>query len=62
MYVSDNEAFIEAAAAERSLAAAMRSGADMRISATSGRGTATNYLFSLSGISAALDRAAEACK
>ncbi len=62
MYVSDNEAFIESAAAEQTLVAAMRSGADMRISATSGRGTATNYVFSLNGISAALDRAAEACK
>ncbi|MDZ7628157.1 MAG: invasion associated locus B family protein [Parvularculaceae bacterium] len=62
MYVSDNEAFIENAAAEQSLVAAMRSGADMRIAATSGRGTATNYIFSLSGVSAALDRAQEACK
>lgn len=62
MYTSENESFIESAAAEQSLVAAMRSGADMRISATSGRGTATNYIFSLSGISAALDRANEACK
>ena len=62
MYVSDNEAFIESAAAEQALLAAMRQGADMRISATSGRGTATSYLFSLSGVSAALDRAAQACK
>lgn len=62
MYVSDNESFIENAAAEQSLVAAMRSGADMRITATSGRGTATSYVFSLSGVSAALDRAKEACK
>jgi invasion protein IalB len=62
MYVSDNEAFIESAAAEQSLIAAMRRGADMKISATSGRGTATSYVVSLSGISAALDRAREACK
>jgi invasion protein IalB len=61
MYVSENESFIESAAAEQSLIAAMRSGADMRISATSGRGTATNYIFSLNGVSAALERAKEAC-
>lgn len=62
MYVSENESFIESAAAEQSLVSAMRSGADMRISATSGRGTATNYIFSLNGISAALERAKDACK
>lgn len=62
MYVADNEAFIESASAEQSLIAAMRRGADMKISATSGRGTATSYVVSLSGISAALDRAAQACK
>ncbi len=62
MYVSENESFIESAAAEQAIVAAMRSGADMRVSATSGRGTATNYVFSLSGLSAAFDRAKEACK
>jgi invasion protein IalB len=62
MYVSDNEAFVESASAEQAILAAMRQGADMRVSATSGRGTATNYVFSLSGVSAALDRAKEACK
>lgn len=62
MYVSDNEAFIESAASEQSLIAAMRRGADMKISATSGRGTATSYVISLSGISAALERAQQACK
>ncbi len=61
-YVSDNEAFIESAATEQALVAAMRQGADMRVAATSGRGTATNYLFSLNGVSAALDRARDACK
>jgi invasion protein IalB len=62
MYVSDNESFVESAAAEKAIIAAMRSGAEMRVSATSGRGTATNYVFSLTGVSAALDRAAEVCK
>lgn len=62
MYVSENESFIESAASEQSLVAAMRRGADMKISAMSSRGTATNYVVSLSGISAALDRAQDACK
>lgn len=62
MYVSENESFIESAAAEQGLVNAMRKGADMKISATSSRGTATSYVFSLSGVSAALDRAKEACR
>jgi invasion protein IalB len=62
MYVSDNEAFIESASSEQGLVAAMRRGADMKISAMSSRGTATSYVVSLSGISAALDRAQQACK
>jgi len=62
MYVSDNEAFIESAAAEQGLVNAMRKGADMKISAMSSRGTATSYVVSLSGISAALDRARDACR
>jgi len=62
MYVSENEAFIEAADAEASLIAAMKNGADMRVSATSARGTATSYVISLNGVTAALARAAAACK
>lgn len=62
LYVSENEAFVESAAAEQALVSAMRRGVDMKISATSSRGTGTNYLVSLSGISAALDRAQQACK
>lgn len=62
MYVSENEAFIESAAAEQSLISAMRRGADMKISAMSSRGTATAYVVSLAGVSAAIDRAKETCK
>ena len=62
MYVSENEAFIESGAAEQKLIAAMRKGADMKISAMSNRGTATSYVVSLSGVSAALDRLRDACK
>lgn len=62
MYVSENEAFIESAAAEQGLINAMRKGDDMKISAMSSRGTATSYVVSLSGVSAALDRVREACR
>ena len=62
MYASENEAFIEAASEEQRLIRAMRQGADMRISAVSQRGTATSYVISLRGVSAALDRAAAECR
>lgn len=62
MYVSENEAFIEASAEEDRLIRAMRRGSDMRISAVSQRGTATSYVISLRGVSAALDRAAAECR
>ena len=62
MYASENEAFIEAAGEEERLIRAMRRGADMRVSAVSQRGTATNYVISLRGVSAALDRVAQECR
>lgn len=62
MYTSENEAFVEAASEEARLIRAMRKGADMRISAVSQRGTATSYVISLRGVSAALDRAAAECR
>ncbi|WDI30025.1 invasion associated locus B family protein [Hyphococcus flavus] len=62
MYVSENEAFIEESAEEDRLVRAMRRGADMRISALSQRGTATSYVISLRGVSAALDRAKAECQ
>lgn len=62
MYSSDNEGFIESAAEEKRLVRAMKRGADMRISAVSERGTATNYIISLRGITAALDRVSKECR
>jgi hypothetical protein len=62
MYADQDEAFIEAAKDEQALIAAMRRGSDMRVTATSSRGTQTSYVFSLQGVSAALDRVREACK
>ncbi|MEE2691332.1 MAG: invasion associated locus B family protein [Pseudomonadota bacterium] len=62
MYVSENESFIESAKDEQSLISAMKRGSDMRISAVSSRGTATSYVISLQGVTAAVDRAVAACK
>lgn len=61
MYSSENEAFIEVGDEEQRLLRAMRRGADMRISAVSTRGTATSYIVSLRGVTAALDRVKREC-
>jgi hypothetical protein len=61
MYISGTEGFIDKSTDEDRLVSAMRRGADMRLSAVSARGTATNYSFSLLGISAALDRVRKEC-
>lgn len=62
MYVSDKEGFIEKDTDEKRLVTAMKRGSNMRLSAVSERGTATNYTFSLLGISAALERAEKECR
>ena len=62
MFAAGNEGFVESTEDEQRLVAAMRRGADMRLSAMSERGTATDYTFSLLGVSNALDRAAQACR
>lgn len=61
MFVTENDGFIEDRADERRLVSAMRRGATMRIEATSQRGTATAYEFSLSGVTAALERVESLC-
>ncbi len=61
MYTSENEAFIESNDEEQRLLRAMRRGADMRVSAVSKRGTATSYVVSLRGVTAALDRVKREC-
>ena len=60
-FVAGEEAFIHDADEERRLVAAMRKGSLLRLEAVSDRGTATTYEFSLSGVTAALRRAAELC-
>lgn len=62
MYPADNEAFVEEDVDERKLVAVMRKGSRLRVDARSARGTATTYEFSLSGITAALQKAESLCK
>lgn len=61
MFTKGNRAWMENAAEEPALIAAMRNGADMKVEAKSGRGNPTSYVFSLKGISAALQDIS-ACK
>ncbi len=61
MFTAGKSAWMENAAEEPALLAAMKVGKSMSIAATSKRGTATAYTFSLSGISKALD-AVKTCK
>ncbi|MEM9421366.1 MAG: hypothetical protein AAF986_02475 [Pseudomonadota bacterium] len=62
MFSSGVEGFVDDDRQEQRLVAAMRRGSEMRLSAMSERGTATEYTFSLYGISNALDRAEKACR
>ncbi len=61
MFTKDKAAWVENAAEEPALVAAMRGGSSMTVGAVSGRGTKTTYAYSLSGISAALKQI-ESCK
>jgi invasion protein IalB len=61
MFTKGKSAWVENAAEEPQLIAAMKGGSDMKVSAKSGRGNPTNYTFSLKGITAALNSIAS-CK
>jgi invasion protein IalB len=61
MFTKGKSAWVENAAEEPQLIAAMKGGDAMQVQAQSGRGTKTSYSFSLKGISAALDSIA-GCK
>lgn len=61
-YTANNEAFIEDSADEKALVKAMRGGSTMRMTAQSNRGTSVSYSFSLSGVTAALKKAKDACR
>lgn len=61
MFTRGKLAWLDNAAEEPSLVAAMKAGATMKVAAKSGRGNDTSYMFSLSGVSAALD-SIKSCK
>lgn len=61
MFTRGKSAWMENAAQEPALIASMKAGSDMKVDAKSSRGTATSYVFSLKGISAALTSIAK-CK
>ena len=54
MFTRGKSAWVENAAEEPALIAAMKGGSEMKVQAKSGRGNGTSYTFSLKGISAAL--------
>ncbi|HZG29522.1 MAG TPA: invasion associated locus B family protein [Ensifer sp.] len=61
MFIKDRSAWLENAAEEPALVAALKSGHTLKVDAVSARGTATSYTYSLSGITAALKQI-ETCK
>ncbi|MBC8130493.1 MAG: hypothetical protein H7Y08_09255 [Rhizobiaceae bacterium] len=54
LFTRGESAWMENAAEEPQLVAALRAGTNMKVEAKSRRGTATNYSYSLSGVTAAL--------
>ncbi len=61
LFTRDDGAWMENAAEEQRLVAAMRAGASMTVRGTSQRGTDTVDSYSLSGVTAALDRINSEC-
>ena len=61
MFTKDQAAWVENAAEEPALVAAMKTGHNMSVAAVSNRGTKTSYSYSLQGIGAALKQI-ETCK
>ena len=62
MYTQGDGLWIKNAAEEAKLVEAMRKGADVTVKAVSGKGTQTTDVFSLKGLSQALDRVAQECR
>ena len=54
LFTRGESAWVEEAAQEPALVAAMRNGSSMTVAATSQRGTGTSYTYSLSGVTAAM--------
>jgi invasion protein IalB len=62
LFTNNDGAWVENAATEAQLVAAMKAGREMSVEGESSRGTRTSYKFSLSGVTAAINTAAQACR
>jgi len=62
LFTKNDGAWVENAAMETQLVSAMKAGREMMVKGQSSRGTNTSYKFSLSGVTAAIATAANACK
>ncbi|WP_417670296.1 invasion associated locus B family protein [Roseibium sp.] len=62
LFTKNDGAWVENAATEQQLIAAMKAGREMTVNGESSRGTKTTYKFSLSGVTAAIDTAGAACR
>ncbi len=62
LYTQNNGAWVKDLAEQPQLVEAMRKGANLIITSESSHGTKTTDIYSLKGISQALDKVAEACK
>jgi invasion protein IalB len=61
LFTKEEGAFVEKPDMETKLLEAMKTGSTMKIEGKSLRGTATSDVYSLNGLSDALDRAAKEC-
>lgn len=61
MFTNNDGAWLENATQDQSLVAAMRAGRQMEVSGVSSRGTNTKYVYSLSGVTAALNEIGRIC-
>jgi invasion protein IalB len=61
LFTKDEGAFVEKPEMETKIVEAMKTGNTMKIEGKSLRGTATSDVYSLNGLSDALDRAAKEC-
>lgn len=62
MFTNNDGAWVDNAATEAQLVGAMKAGREMTVRGESSRGTKTTYKFSLSGVTAAINTAAAACR
>lgn len=61
LMVGGPNAWLSSAAQEADFLAALKRGEELKISAKSRRGNSTNYIFSLNGVTAAMNRMQSAC-